>query len=56
MLEITQPCGFAAVRTAKTGTNIFGHYFLGYFKVVGQTVPRLEAGQGLLLPDADFVP
>jgi hypothetical protein len=56
MLEITQPCGFAAVRTAKTGTNIFGHYFLGNFKVVGQTVPRLHTGKGALLPDADLVP
>ena len=56
MFEITQPCGFAAVRTAKTGTNIFGHCFLGNFKAVGQTVPRLEALQGALLPDADLMP
>jgi hypothetical protein len=38
------------------GTNRFGHHFLGYFKVVEQTVPRLAAGHGLVLADADFMP
>lgn len=40
----------------KIRTNLFGHYFLGYFKVVAHGVPRLEAIQGALLADVDLMP
>jgi hypothetical protein len=40
----------------KIRTNLFGHCFLGYFKVVAQSVPRLEAVQGALLAYVDLMP
>jgi hypothetical protein len=55
MFEITQPCGFAAVRTARIGLKVLDTFFDNILVVI-QGVSRLEALQGALLPDADLVP
>ncbi len=56
LCESTQPCGLAAVRTAKTGLSFLDTIFWAKRLVVLERKSLSKAGQGLLLPDVDLVP